>query len=206
MNTVDFTVEKRTQLGKTSVKKLKEQDLTPGVIYGGQLESIPVTLDARALTKVFTKSELGKNTILNLSVQDGQNAQTYKVITYNIDKNHLKRSINHIDFLVVDESTPVKVRVPLNFTGTAPGIKLGGLLIKKEHRLKIACLPQHIPASIEAKVDSLNIGDSIQAKDIQADDTFKVIQTPDNILCYIERLRAKDAVEDNSAPAAKTEN
>ena len=87
-------------------------------------EPLPISLNLNDLTKLYNRSENGKNTILELEVT-GETSGSFDVIAYQIDYHPVKRKIIHIDFLVVSEKELVKTEVPCRLTGTAKGQENG---------------------------------------------------------------------------------
>ena len=62
------------------------------------------------------------------------------------------RIIRHVDFYQVDENEQIVVDVPVRTVGKAAGVAMGGALRLIRRDLKVRCLPQNIPAFIEADV------------------------------------------------------
>ncbi len=77
-----------------------------------------------------------------------------------------RRAPLHVDFYAVTAGQPVDVAVPLNYTGTAAGVREGGQLDMKRRELHISVLPRLIPPSIEVDISDLTIGDSLHINDL----------------------------------------
>ena len=59
--------------------------------------------------------------------------------------------------------------MPVHLTGLAIGVKdAGGILEQILRDVEVRCLPTAIPASIDADVSGLNIGDSIHVRELSA--------------------------------------
>ena len=48
----EISVELRTNLGSTHSKRLRAQNIVPGVVYSGGSDSLSVSFDAREFTKL----------------------------------------------------------------------------------------------------------------------------------------------------------
>jgi len=55
------------------------------------------------------------------------------------------------------------------FTGKAPGVLLGGRLLKKLRKLKVKALVEDLPENLLVDISKLNIGDNVTIKDITFD-------------------------------------
>ena len=61
----------------------------------------------------------------------------------------------------------VKVDVPLEFVGTAKGVKLGGIQETYRESVRLESKPLDMPKKIVIDVSDMNIGDSINVADLQ---------------------------------------
>src|SRR5690606_17013203 len=74
----------------------------------------------------------------------------------------------HVDFYAVTANRPLEVHVPIEFVGTAIGVRDGGMLDVQRREIKISVLPRFIPNHVEADVSALAVGDSLHVKDLIA--------------------------------------
>ena len=118
--------QKREGAGKGCAHQLRAQSLVPGVFYNGKGENIKVQVPALPLEKLYF--EVGTSTVFNLEIDDNGTKTTYPCFFWDVQKHPYKKKFTHIDYYGVDLEKEVKVEVPLVFTGTAKGVKLGGML------------------------------------------------------------------------------
>ena len=57
--------------------------------------------------------------------------------------------------------------VPVQLTGKAEGVELGGILQPIRRELEVTCLPKDLPEFIEIDVTTLAIGDSVHIDDVE---------------------------------------
>ena len=77
--------------------------------------------------------------------------------------------INHVDFLQVFEDKEVTMNIPVNFNGSAIGVKNGGNLVIRRRSIKTRALPSNLPDAIEVNIEDLKIGKTIFIGDIRND-------------------------------------
>ena len=174
METHSIAVEKRTATGKGAAHKIRAAGRIPAVVYGAGQEPVHIACspsDVRAVVR----SERGRNTILNLEVDGGE--QVVAMIK-DVQVHPLSQRIIHCDFLRVVDDVPVTVDVPLTFVGKAAGVTAGGILQPLRRKVRVRCLPGRIPGHIEVDVTNLEIGQSISVKDLNVPEgitlTYKV--------------------------------
>lgn len=159
MKSLKISGQKREGLGKKEAKKLREQGLVPGVLYGKN-EVVHLTLTFGDLRDfVYTPSVY----MIDLSV-DGTE---YKALIQDIQWHPVEEQILHIDFIKVEEGEPVKIGVPVELTGTAKGIKAGGKIKSNLRKLRVKALAENLPDTIKIDITKLNIGDSIKVAELQ---------------------------------------
>lgn len=202
MNKQTLIAKSRVELKKNKVKKLKSDGFIPCVVYGDKKENSIIYVNANDYEKALRTDYL-KNTILDITVEDEKKSFNELVITYSLQKDVIKRRITHVDFMRVNPKTKITLSVPLDFQGTAPGTKRGGVQVKKMGYIKISVLPENIPVSISVDLSQLQIGEFITVGDLDTT-LFDVLTPKSNSVVRIEAPRK--AVEvDEDAPAAASE-
>ena len=121
-----LTLKNRESLGKNQVKQLRKTGAIPGIIYGLEKEPIPVQTTPRELIDLF-KNEKGQNLIFDADIE-GKKVEDQLVI-YKLEKDAITQQVLHVDFMRVKAGKQIKLNVPIQLEGKAPGIKLGGVLI-----------------------------------------------------------------------------
>lgn len=146
--------------------RLREDGQLPGVIYGKGIEPTAVHVDYAELRDAL-KGVAGLNTIFTLAVDGNE----HTVIVRDIQRDAIKRTVAHADFLRVDDADKIKVTVPVNLVGRAVEVlENGGIIEQKMHTLKILVDPKKVPNAIEVDVSSLGIHDRIALGDIDLPD------------------------------------
>lgn len=166
--------EHREGTGKGVARKLRAAGRVPAILYGQGMEAVSVSIDARELYHVL-HTGAGANVLVGLVV-DGKE---HLALPREIQRDHIRGQLVHVDFLAVRRDEKVRVEVPIRVIGESPGVKQGGLL---EHHLwdvSVECLPQDVPDLVEADVSSLLIGDALRVGDIPAPAGVTILTDPE---------------------------
>lgn len=156
--------ELRNGLGKAASRRLRRRkDQTPGILYGGGGEPVPLAIAQRDLAKVM-QEEAFFSQILELQVGE----KTQACVLREVQRHPGTDQVQHLDFLRIREDVPVQVHVPLHFVGEAQcvGVKLGGRLAHNLIEVEVSCLPKHLPEFIEVDVAALQVGQSLHLSDL----------------------------------------
>lgn len=181
MKTVVVKGQKRTALGKKESKKLRSQEIVPGVLYGGD-EPLHFSVPFAELRKLVYTPEVF---IVNLDI-DGE---VYASIMQDVQWHAVEEEILHVDFLKIDDTKPVKIEIPIKITGLAKGIKAGGKLKTNLRRLKVKALAKDLPDAIKIDVTKLAIGQSIKVSEISLDNV-EFLDNKSNVVVAVTVTRA----------------
>lgn len=170
-----LTIEIREKVGKGACRRLRSSGLVPAVVYGKGIDSVPVSVTQKELMTLVSGMG-GMNSLLTL--KGGGALDGNVVIVTELTRDCLKGVPVHADLHRVRMEEKVKVKVPLNFKGTARGVKEGGLLDVLVHSIELECLPANIPGSIEVDITNLGMGASLHVSDILVPDGVKLLDDP----------------------------
>jgi len=152
----DMTASLRTEFGKGATHKLRQSGYAPGVLYGGKSEPIALALNAKSLTQSLLRLH-GHNAVLSLDIEGQKEKKKHHVLIKEIQTDPVTDSVLHVDFLEIKLDKEIVMDVPIQYTGTAKGVDLGGILNILEHTVKIKGLPLEIPDDIIVDVTPLEL-------------------------------------------------
>ncbi|MAT37015.1 MAG: 50S ribosomal protein L25 [Acidimicrobiaceae bacterium] len=148
--------------GTRSSKRLRMDGNIPGVIYGLDKESIPVSVKWPELRLALT-TEAGVNAVIQLEV-DGQRHMS---IVKDIQRHPVRRDVIHVDFLRIDPNQKVTVDVPVVMIGDALQVtQANGMVDQNLFSLTVDAPPTAIPNELEVDISALTVGDSVRVSDI----------------------------------------
>jgi len=152
--------EKR-ELGSKVSESLRENLRIPAVLYGPKIdENIHFSISEVDLEKILSVSQ----TKLQTLTVDGKE---YKTLLKNVEFDPVTDRALHADFYVLDDETPVKLKVPIRLNGIAKGVRDGGGRVFQPLRIvRIKVMPDKIPAMFELDISDLEIGDSLHVSEL----------------------------------------
>lgn len=163
MREVPLSAVPRDARGKGAARRSRQTGDIPAVVYGPEIQPIPIAVSEKALRQAM-KESAGATSIYDLEVDGNHN----KVLIRDIQRDPITSKIIHIDFHAISMTKPISVAVPFKFVGTPRGVKTdGGIMQTTMRQLEISCLPTDIPEAIEVDVEDLGIGDAIHVHDLQ---------------------------------------
>jgi large subunit ribosomal protein L25 len=196
-------IERRTESGKSAMRRLRREGKLPAIVYHRGEESVPVVVGERdfvQLAKAARSSQIFRFKSKD-KVLDGRSA-----IVREVQKDHLKNLVLHIDFNALNEDEEVYVRVQLTLKGEAPGVKLdGGVLQSMVHDIGVSCLPKHIPSGLDVDISGLHLNQSIHARDLKLPEDVKLADDEDETIVTVLAVRTALAGEGEGSATAGTE-
>src|SRR5437763_5627656 len=199
MAEVTLEVVAREKSGKGVAKKLRQQGKIPAVVYGGHRDSVAIEVDRKSVAELIQKSQHGVRSIFLLKMA-GTDQQRHAMIK-DIQMDPITRKMTHIDFVRVVMDEVVRVTIPVHHTGTAIGVKEGGLLDFQVRDLHVECLPGAIPDAIDVDVTDRALHNYIRIADLKLPEGVKVLDDPDRVVVGVTVARA-EVTEAAAVPAA----
>ena len=199
MKSVSLTAYARTLTKRTGTKKVRGNDRIPAVIYGRHNAPQNLEIGLKELDDVIHHSA-SENILLDLSV-DGD-ARKRLALIQEVQHHALSGKILHVDLHEVVETEKVTVTVPVESTGEAAGVKVGGGTL--EHvlfNLKVRCLPKDLPEKIDVDVAALEVGKSIHIGEIKAPEGVEILGDK-KIVVFSVAAAVTEAAETEAAAAA----
>ena len=158
MEVASLSVEERSTKGTNAVRQLRDTGMIPIVLYGGTGESVSLQADYDSV-KRHLKERLR---VYNLSLGGHDHPSYLKEVQWDC----LTDEPLHLDFLRIKLDEPLKLEIRITTLGHPVGLAAGGQMIQDAKVLNLACMPDSVPDSVEVKIDHLQAGEKILAKDL----------------------------------------
>jgi len=187
---------------KNAARRLRTTGLIPAVLYGAGKEPRPIAVDPKQILRILY-SDSGHNTIFDVTVE-GEQA---KAMIVDWQYEPIKGSLLHVDLKRIAMDKKMRVHVPIQVKGEAPGVKTeGGILDIVMRELEIECLPGDIPSHITVDISNLTFGAPIRVADLPKSDTVKVLSDADLTVVHVTSVKEEvaPAVEEVAAVAGAT--
>jgi len=194
-NIIDIKADPRTASGTGAVNRLRKTGVIPGVVYGRGRENVNVQVDGKTFTKVINHSA-SDNILVNLQIGDTPQL----ALVQEVQHNHLKGTIIHVDFHAVNENEEIHAAVPVVLVGEPAGAKFGGLLELLVHNVEVLCFPKDLPEKITADVSHLNIGDALHVGELKLPDGVRAKMAGNIVVAAVSQPKVEEAAP--AAPAA----
>ena len=191
MKTITIEGQLRTETGKTATRRLRSQDLVPGVIYGGAQE-VNFAVKLLALKPFIYTPDFQ---LVEMKV-DGK---SYTCILKDLQFNKVSDKLTHLDLLELVEGKKVSATIPLKFTGTAAGVKAGGKLEIRLKSVKLKTYPKYLRENIEVDLTNLELNGNIRVQDIPAEN-LEIMNSPRIPIASVTMTRQLKQ-EEAAAPA-----
>ncbi|MDE0762726.1 MAG: 50S ribosomal protein L25/general stress protein Ctc [Cellvibrionales bacterium] len=163
----DFTLHAkgREVSGKGASRRLRRlAGEIPSIVYGGKKDPQSITLIHKDVLKAL-ENEAFYSHIISLDV-DGKSQD---VVLKDVQRHPAKTAILHLDFLRINKTTALTIRVPLHFINedSCVGVKKeGGIISHTMSELEVQCLPKDLPEYIEVDLAELALGSTLHISDI----------------------------------------
>lgn len=191
---VPFTAQPR-EIMKKKVSRLRRQGIVPGNIYGRNRASVPIQMNAHDFERFVATHPA--TTLLRLTV-DGT-AET--AVVRRVQHNPRNGTIEHVDFLHVEMSEPIRVRIPIHLEGDAPALKTtDGMMLQLLDTVEVEALPADLPDAIGLDVSDMEeLKATHVVRDLNVPSRVTLLTDPDEPVAKIEPPRI---VVEEVAPAA----
>ncbi len=193
---LDIPTQPRTSAGTSAVNRLRKAGSIPAVIYGRKTAPSNVQVDAKSFTKLL-ESSASDNILVSLKLGD----KDQLALVQEVQHDHLRGGILHVDFHAVAMDEEIHAQVPLLLTGESPGVKLGGLLEVFHHNLEVRCLPKDLPDHIEIDISTLDQGQGVSVGDIKLPEGVRAKLAAEVLVFHCEAPKVAD--ETPAAAAAE---
>jgi large subunit ribosomal protein L25 len=183
MATAELKAKLREETGKGVARRIRQGGNVPGVLYGEGHDPVVLEVNFKDFYHV-THTRAGSNVILDLKI-DGANRGECKAIIREIQYHPVRRDVLHIDFQEISMSKEVHVNIPVKVIGEALGVRTKGGVLEVLHReVEVRCLPADIPENLPIEITDLDVGDSVQVKDLTFSDG-EIIDEPETTVITI---------------------
>jgi large subunit ribosomal protein L25 len=184
---------RRSEQGSTACRRLRQQGFVPANVYGHKQEAIPISLKEDDIRPIIAS---GAHVVeLDLS------GKLEQALIREVQWDTYSTYVRHLDFVRVDANERVKVTVPVQLRGTAPGALAGGILEQPLHALHVECLAIQIPDFIPVRIASLDIGGAVHVKELtDLPEGVKVLDHPEALIVHVVKPGIVEAAPTEAAP------
>ncbi len=171
----------RKELKKGASRRLRREGRIPAVMYGkDQNRTISI------MKNEFEKKmqELGENTIIVLTLDDGE----HEVLVKDFQEDTIRSFVTHVDFYEIEQGKVLRTHVPVEVIGTPAGVLEGGVLEERLYEIEVECTPKNIPDKIEINVENMQIGDTLHVEELNVPEGVTILNYPDQVVVTVTTI------------------
>jgi large subunit ribosomal protein L25 len=194
--TTKLSISARDVSNSRATRRLRRAGHVPGVLYGGDAESLAFTVDERELRHALA----AQGAVVELQL-DGE---ATPAVLKDSQRHPVRGQTLHVDFLRVRLDVAIHAVVALELVGgdDAPGAKEGGVLEHVTREVNIEALPNDIPQRLELDVSAMQINDTIVLSQVVAPSGVTILDDVEETVVATltpPRLQAElDALEEGA--------
>jgi large subunit ribosomal protein L25 len=197
MERVSLEAVRRAGVGKNAVKKVRKAGFVPAILYGRARAPVPLAVGRKDLVSALATG--GRNVLIDLRIARNGDAESETVMISEIQRDHIRREILHVDLHQISLTEALEARVPVVLVGTPEGVASGaGILDHHLREVVVRCLPTQIPDRIGVDVAGLRVGDSLHVSDLVVPQGIEVLTPPEAVIVSVVAPQEEEV----AAPAA----
>lgn len=180
---------------------MRAQDRVPAVIYGSKTEAQNLELNLREIEHLY--SHAASDILLVELTMDGQSGDAKRLAMLQDVQHHpLSGKILHADLREVARDEEIEISIPIEPTGVAVGVELGGVLDHALQKVRLRGTVIDLPEILTMDVTALNQGDSLHVKNLTVPAGVKVLADPE-LTIFTVTAPVEEVAETASAEGAE---
>lgn len=197
MKSITIKGSKRESVGKKDAKALRNAEMVPCVLYGGEK---PVHFSAK---EIAFKNLVYTPNVYTATIELAS-GESYNAIVQDIQFHPLTDRILHMDFYQIFDDKEITMNIPVVIVGNSPGVIAGGALRFNKRRLKVRALPANLPDTIDADISELNIGSKLYVTELK-NDKYTLLEADNTVVVQVRMSRNATKVEGEETEGEETE-
>jgi large subunit ribosomal protein L25 len=192
-----LTVGTRDVLGK-AVRRLREQELVPGVIHDHGKQSVHVQANYQEFYKVYAAA--GKRHTVELQAEGKKYTALLKDVTFD-PRYH---AVTHFVFASVKANEKVGAEIPVHpkydeGNDASPAERAGLIVLAQTTSVSIKAFPKDLPDSLTYDAEKLvQVGDQITVADLQVPKGVEIEDAPEHVVATVFEPSALAAANDEA--------
>jgi len=172
LDLIKLKAKQRETSGKGAARRLRQNKVIPGIVYGPKSEPVMLSLDAIEFDKIIRENG-STGLFFDLEIE-GKKGKNKTVMLKQMQMDTFSLNYLHIDLHEIDMDTMVTVSIPVETVGQSKGVEEGGVLQMIRRELDVVCKPADTPDSIQIDISDLGIGDSVHVEEIDLGDNVEI--------------------------------
>ena len=197
MDEVSLVADVGRVKGSAEARRLRLAGKVPGVLYGHGIEPLSLAVGSRDLRAALT-SDSGLNALISLDV----GGERHLAMARQLQRHPVRRTIDHVDFVIVRRDEIVTAEVPVHLVGEAEEVeRADGLVEQQLFALEVHAKPADIPNAINVDISGLGLGEAIRVGDLTLPAGVTTELDPEEPVVMGQASRVSAEVEEEEAAA-----
>jgi large subunit ribosomal protein L25 len=185
-----ISAEKRSEFGKGAARRIRRSHKIPAVLYGHGTDPVHVTLPGHETLLALRHT----NAVLTLDVEGDEHLALAK----DVQRDPIKRSIEHVDLVIVRKGEKVTVDIPVHVEGEAAP----ETVVTLEHNtLTVEAEATNIPETVTVSVEGLAAGTQIHADAVELPEGVTLVTDAEALVVNVTQAISEEALEAELAEA-----
>ncbi len=199
LESIRLVAAPRTEIGSSRVNRLRKQGWLPCVIYDTQGNARMLQTN-RHTFEMLVRHQGSQNLILDLEIE-GDGAR--KVLLKEIQRDHLRDSATHVDFMEISMTKKLKVSVEIRLQGEPSGVtQQGGILEHLLRTIEVECLPTDIVQEFTLDISAMNVGERLFVRDLKLGPNFSLLTDGDIAVATVQLPHVEEEVKPEAEAGA----
>ena len=179
----DLIAQERTGTGKGAARQARRDGMVPGIVFGGDVDPLPINLDFNKLLTMLRKGRF-KATLFNMKVEGHDDV---RVICRDVQRHVVKDLPTHVDFMRLKRTTKINLFINVEVAGEdeCVGLKKGGTLNLVRPEVELVVTAADIPESLVIDITNLEIGDNLTISDVKLPEGAKPTIDRDFVIAQV---------------------
>lgn len=174
-----------------AASKTRRNGYIPAVLYGHDLESKSVQVNAKEFQKIFAQA--GSTSLVMVTIEETEHPVLIREVQYHT----LKGNVLHADFYQVRMDEEITAEVPLTFVGESAAVKdKGGVFVRNMDTIEVEALPQNLPHDIEVDISLLATFDNvISVSDLTLPEGVTTQHEAEEVVALVQEPKTQEEID-----------
>jgi large subunit ribosomal protein L25 len=202
MQILDLPVEKRETSGTAHSRRARRQGRVPCILYGGKKDNVLLFTKADDFGSVLKTH----STLVRLKLGEQEQTALLREVKWDV----LGEYVQHVDFVRVEMSDEVRIKVPVHTFGIPVGIGEGGEIQLVKAEIEVFSRVDSIPSEIRIDVSPLKLFEGVHVREVVFPPNVRAAGHESDLIVHVvpprkveEAAPAEAAAAEGAAPAAE---
>lgn len=183
---ITLKAKSRDEFGKGAARRIRRADRIPAVLYSHGNTPTHLTLEGHSTMMAL------KNPNALLEIVNEDSGDTQLAIAREVQREPLRRTIEHIDLIIVHRGEKIEVDVPVVVEGEAAP---GTLVSVDNQTLTVEADPTQIPESFTVSIEGLEVGEHVYASEVALPSGVTLVADPELLVVNISAELSEEQLE-----------